>query len=108
MNPLEVANFSFAASTIFLMNTCAYRLALFLILNKHQMPIQVLRVMYAITISSTTLGFATSYIPEYMKASLAGGIIFKMLGERTRIDNLSKCGRREVSTSLRFGENALL
>ncbi|PAV82879.1 hypothetical protein WR25_21147 [Diploscapter pachys] len=95
---IQGLSYGFAASTIFLMNTCAYRLALFLILKKHQMPIQVLRVMYAITISSTTLGFATSYIPEYMKASLAGGIIFKMLGERTNIDNLSKSGRREKLT----------
>ncbi|PAV82741.1 hypothetical protein WR25_16150 [Diploscapter pachys] len=95
---IQGLSYGFAASTIFLMNTCAYRLALFLILNKHQMPIQVLRVMYAITISSTTLGFATSYIPEYMKASLAGGIIFRMLGEKTKIDNLSKSGRREKLT----------
>lgn len=94
---IQGLSYGFACSMIFLMNTCAYRMALFLILHKGQMPIQVLRVMYAITISSTTLGFATSYIPEYMKASLAGGIIFKMLGEKTEIDNLSKDGRREAS-----------
>lgn len=32
----------------------------------------IFRVMYAISLTTNTLGLATSYIPEYMKAKLAG------------------------------------
>lgn len=56
--------------------------------------------MYAITISSSTLGFASSYFPEYMKATFAGGIIFNMLGQRSKIDNLSIEGKKEVVCSV--------
>ena len=69
--------------------------------------------MYAISISATTLGFATSYVlysieklfltfryfPEYMKATLAGGIIFSMLKEQSSINNLSSDGKKEVGLS---------
>ncbi|KHJ77670.1 ABC transporter, ATP-binding protein [Oesophagostomum dentatum] len=54
--------------------------------------------MYAITISSTTIGFASAYFPEYMKATFAGGIIFNMLKQRSKIDNLSSEGKREKLT----------
>ncbi|PIO62035.1 ABC transporter transmembrane region, partial [Teladorsagia circumcincta] len=52
-------------------------------------------VMYAITISSSTLGFASSYFPEYMKAAFAGGIIFNMLKQKPAIDNLTHDGKKE-------------
>ncbi|PIO54079.1 hypothetical protein TELCIR_24566, partial [Teladorsagia circumcincta] len=51
--------------------------------------------MYAITISSSTLGFASSYFPEYMKAAFAGGIIFNMLKQKPAIDNLTHDGKKE-------------
>ncbi|VDP55399.1 unnamed protein product [Heligmosomoides polygyrus] len=59
------------------------------------LPMRVLRVMYAITISSSTLGFASSYFPEYMKATFAGGIIFNMLQQKPGIDNLTADGKKE-------------
>lgn len=93
------------------MNCCAYRLGLFLIIQNEMDPMHVLRfivstvivihvelfrVMYAISISATTLGFATAYFPEYMKAQLAGGIIFNMLSEESSIDSLSTEGEKIV------------
>ncbi|ETN80779.1 hypothetical protein NECAME_08953 [Necator americanus] len=65
--------------------------------------------MYAITISSTTLGFASSYFPEYMKATFAGGIIFNMLDQKPKIDNLSNEGKKEgLSFTARPGETLAL
>ncbi|CAL2042122.1 unnamed protein product [Caenorhabditis brenneri] len=58
-------------------------------------PMRVLRVMYAITISTSTLGFATSYFPEYAKATFAGGIIFGMLKQKSKIDSLSLLGEKK-------------
>uniref|UniRef100_A0A8R1EEG6 Uncharacterized protein n=1 Tax=Caenorhabditis japonica TaxID=281687 RepID=A0A8R1EEG6_CAEJA len=58
-------------------------------------PMRVLRVMYAITISTSTLGFATSYFPEYAKATFAGGIIFGMLRQKSKINSLSLEGEKK-------------
>ncbi|CAJ0600939.1 unnamed protein product [Cylicocyclus nassatus] len=87
--------YGFASSVVYILNCCSYRLGLYLIVQSIMLPIRVLRVMYAITISSTTLGFASSYFPEYMKATFAGGIIFNMLKQKTKIDNLSNEGKKE-------------
>lgn len=88
--------YGFASCVIFVLNCISYRLGLYLIESNQMDPIRVLRVMYAISISATTLGFATSYFPEYMKARLAGGIIFSMLKERSNINNLDPTGEKEV------------
>lgn len=54
----------------------------------------VLRVLFAISFTASTAGWAASYFPEYSKARLAGGIIFKMLAERPKIDSLMQSGRK--------------
>ncbi|KAK6748563.1 hypothetical protein RB195_001282 [Necator americanus] len=87
--------YGFASAVVYVLNCCSYRLGLYLVLHSIMLPMKVLRVMYAITISSTTLGFASSYFPEYMKATFAGGIIFNMLDQKPKIDNLSNEGKRE-------------
>ncbi|KJH44478.1 ABC transporter, ATP-binding protein [Dictyocaulus viviparus] len=86
--------YGFATSVLYVLNCCSYRLGLSLIINNVMLPIEVLRVMYAITISSSTLGFASSFFPEYMKAKFAGGIIFNMLRQKSKIDNISSEGKK--------------
>ncbi|WKY04625.1 hypothetical protein Q1695_005549 [Nippostrongylus brasiliensis] len=90
--------YGFATSVVYILNCCSYRLGLYLAVHSIMLPMRVLRVMYAITISSSTLGFASSYFPEYMKATFAGGIIFNMLGQKSAIDNLSTEGKKEKLT----------
>nr|CDJ81059.1 unnamed protein product [Haemonchus contortus] len=87
--------YGFATSIVYVLNCCSYRLGLYLIVSSIMMPTRVLRVMYAITISSSTLGFASAYFPEYMKAAFAGGIIFNMLKQKSSIDNLTHDGKKE-------------
>ncbi|CAJ0573778.1 unnamed protein product, partial [Mesorhabditis spiculigera] len=95
---IQAAVYGFASCAIYLMNCLCYRFGLYLILHRVVTPIHVLRVMYAISISTTTVGFATVYFPEYMKARFAGGIIFGMLKERSKINNLSPEGKRPALT----------
>ncbi|EYC29560.1 hypothetical protein Y032_0006g3036 [Ancylostoma ceylanicum] len=95
---LQGMAYGFASAVVYVLNCCSYRLGLYLVLQSIMLPMRVLRVMYAITISSSTLGFASSYFPEYMKATFAGGIIFNMLGQKSKIDNLSKEGKKEKLT----------
>uniref|UniRef100_A0A158PFX5 ABC-type xenobiotic transporter n=1 Tax=Angiostrongylus costaricensis TaxID=334426 RepID=A0A158PFX5_ANGCS len=101
--PIQGLAYGFATSVIFVMGCCSYRLGLALVLNNSMLPIRVLRVMYAITLSSSTLGFASAYFPEYMKASFAGGIIFNMLKQKSAIDNISNEGKKvNLSGALTF------
>ncbi|CAJ0931151.1 unnamed protein product, partial [Mesorhabditis belari] len=100
---VQGAVYGFASCAIYLLNCISYRFGLFLILERTLSPMDVLRVMYAVSISTTTVGFATSYFPEYMKARFAGGIIFSMLRERSNMDNLSTKGlRNKVTGSVAF------
>src|SRR5690348_11111628 len=57
----------------------------------------VLRVFFAIAFCGMTVGWATSYFPEYAKARMSGALIFKMLREEPRIDGCSKSGLKTVS-----------
>jgi ATP-binding cassette subfamily B (MDR/TAP) protein 1 len=58
------------------------------------MPMDVLRTLYAISFTAGSMGFASAYFPEYIKAKLAAGLIFKMLEENPAVDNLSDEGLR--------------
>lgn len=41
--------------------------------------------------------FMTKLLSEYAKAKFAAGLIFKMLGYKPEIDNMSKAGRKLVN-----------
>ncbi|KAK6022561.1 hypothetical protein OSTOST_11740 [Ostertagia ostertagi] len=40
------------------------------------------------------MGFASSYFPEYIKATFAAGLIFHMLEEEPRIDGMTSNGKK--------------
>jgi ATP-binding cassette subfamily B (MDR/TAP) protein 1 len=56
-------------------------------------------VLFAVSFTAGSFGFASSYFPEYAKARFAAAIIFKMLGEKSKIDSLSTEGMKPVRTS---------
>ncbi|CAB3405728.1 unnamed protein product [Caenorhabditis bovis] len=97
---IQGLSYGAACCVLYLLNTCSYRMGMALVLTSPptMLPMRVLRVMYAITISTSTLGFASAYFPEYAKATMAGGIIFSMLGEKSEIDNLSTSGEKKKIT----------
>uniref|UniRef100_A0A914R2J6 ABC transporter domain-containing protein n=1 Tax=Parascaris equorum TaxID=6256 RepID=A0A914R2J6_PAREQ len=49
-------------------------------------------VLFAISFTAGTLGFASAYFPEYAKAKFAAAIIFKMLKEEPKIDKRPEVG----------------
>ncbi|GMR48618.1 hypothetical protein PMAYCL1PPCAC_18813, partial [Pristionchus mayeri] len=91
---IQGASYGFASCSLFVMLAIATRIGIIFIQDDIMTPIKVLRVMYAISLTTNTLGLATSYIPEYMKAKLAGGIVFNMLDDEPKIDNLTQEGKR--------------
>ncbi|CAJ0565333.1 unnamed protein product, partial [Mesorhabditis spiculigera] len=92
---LQGCAYAVANSLMFFMFAAEFRFGGWLIMDHHiTNPINVMRVMMAIQFSSSSLGFASAYFPEYAKAKFAAGLIFKMLGESPSIDNLSQGGKR--------------
>jgi hypothetical protein len=45
---------------------------------------------------------AASYVPEYMRAKVSAGLMFKMINAPTKIDNMSDQGLKPVSLFDRF------
>lgn len=54
-------------------------------------------MFFAIAFCGMTLGFATSYFPEYAKARMSAALIFKMMDETPKIDSYATTGLKPVS-----------
>uniref|UniRef100_A0AC34QYV8 p-glycoprotein n=1 Tax=Panagrolaimus sp. JU765 TaxID=591449 RepID=A0AC34QYV8_9BILA len=89
--------YGFSSSIFFFLYAAAFRFGLFLIIKDNIMPMDVLRTLYAISFTAGSMGFASAYFPEYLKAKLAAGLIFKMLETRPMVDNMSDEGLRAKS-----------
>ncbi|CAI2352724.1 unnamed protein product [Caenorhabditis sp. 36 PRJEB53466] len=91
---LRGLTYGFANSIQFFVYSAAFRFGLWLIFEPHVLmdPQNVLRVLFAISFSFGTIGFAASYFPEYIKATFAAGLIFNMLEEEPRIDGMTLSG----------------
>lgn len=91
---LRGLTYGFANSIQFFVYAAAFRFGLWLIFEPNVLmsPENVLRVLFAISFSFGTIGFAASYFPEYIKATFAAGLIFNMLEEEPRIDGMTDAG----------------
>uniref|UniRef100_A0A1I8A8Z0 Multidrug resistance protein 1 n=1 Tax=Steinernema glaseri TaxID=37863 RepID=A0A1I8A8Z0_9BILA len=86
--------YGFSNSIFYFLYASAFRFGLYLIVHHILAPMHVMKVLFAISFTAGSLGFASAYFPEYIKARFAAGIIFKMLGETPKIDGLSHKGKR--------------
>ncbi|CAD6186832.1 unnamed protein product [Caenorhabditis auriculariae] len=93
---IQGVSYGFASSIFYFLYASAFRFGLFLILspNVRMEPIRVLRVLFAISFTSGSMGFASAYFPEYIKATFAAGLIFKMLEDEPLIDGMSDNGQK--------------
>lgn len=90
----QAITYGFASSIFYFLHAFAFWFGVYLIMNQGTKPMSVLRTLFAISFTAGSMGYASSYFPEYAKAKIAAGIIFKMLSYRPQIDNLSKGGRK--------------
>ncbi|VDK59072.1 unnamed protein product [Cylicostephanus goldi] len=95
---MQGASYGFASSIFFFLYAASFRFGLWLILNGDMMPMNVLRVLFAISFTAGSLGFASAYFPEYIKATFAAGLIFNMLKEEPKIDGMTDKGKRPKLT----------
>jgi ATP-binding cassette subfamily B (MDR/TAP) protein 1 len=91
---LQACAYAFASSVPYFLYAAAFRFGLFLILDHDLTPMDVLKSLFAISFTSGSMGFASAYFPEYAKARLAAGIIFKMLAEEPKIDSSMTGGKK--------------
>lgn len=57
-------------------------------------PQAVLRTLFVISFTSGSIGAIASFMPEYMIAKMAAGLLFKMLEIEPMIDGMTEDGKR--------------
>uniref|UniRef100_A0A914CAD8 ABC-type xenobiotic transporter n=1 Tax=Acrobeloides nanus TaxID=290746 RepID=A0A914CAD8_9BILA len=91
---MQGLTYGFSSSIFFFLYAAAFRFGVWLIVKETLTPMEVLKSLYAISFTAGSMGFASSYFPEYLKAKFAAGLIFKMLADEPKIDSLSKGGKK--------------
>lgn len=86
------AVFAFSQSLIFFMYAVAFYLGSIFVNQGAMQPIDVYRVFFAISFCGQMIGNATSFIPDVVKARLAGSLLFYLIEHPTPIDSLSESG----------------
>uniref|UniRef100_A0A7I4YQI2 p-glycoprotein 9a n=4 Tax=Haemonchus TaxID=6288 RepID=A0A7I4YQI2_HAECO len=95
---IQGVSYGFASSIFYFLYASCFRFGLWLIVNGTIHSMNVLRVLFAISFTAGSMGFASSYFPEYIKATFAAGIIFHMLEEEPRIDGMTNNGKKPKIT----------
>ncbi|CAB3398373.1 unnamed protein product [Caenorhabditis bovis] len=94
-----------SGSIFFFLSAISFRFGLFLIFNEsvRMPPMNVLRVLFGISFSFSTIDGVAAYFSEYTKATFAAGLIFKMLEEEPMIDGMSENGTKpKINGEIKF------
>ncbi|GMR45914.1 hypothetical protein PMAYCL1PPCAC_16109, partial [Pristionchus mayeri] len=89
---MQGISYGISSSIFYFVYAAAFRFGLWLIVKEYSTPMDVLKVLFAISFTADSAGMASAYFPEYVKATFAAGLIFRMLGQQTEIDGMSDEG----------------
>ncbi|GMS92925.1 hypothetical protein PENTCL1PPCAC_15100, partial [Pristionchus entomophagus] len=90
---MQGLSYGFSSSIFYFLYAAAFRFGVWLIVSGYTAsPMDVLKVLYAISFTAGSAGMAAAYFPEYMKATFAAGLIFRMIGQETEVDGMSDEG----------------
>ncbi|KAI6211343.1 Multidrug resistance protein pgp-3 [Aphelenchoides besseyi] len=73
---------------------CAYLFGLLLVRNGWATPFAVFQVIEALNMASISIMTAATYFPEYLRARVSAGLMFKMMNEEPSIDSMAKGGKQ--------------
>uniref|UniRef100_A0A915CTG1 ABC transmembrane type-1 domain-containing protein n=1 Tax=Ditylenchus dipsaci TaxID=166011 RepID=A0A915CTG1_9BILA len=73
----QALSYGFASCIYYFLYSGSFYFAIWLIMEKVLLPMDVLRTLFAISFTAGTFGFAGSYFPELIKAKFAAGLVFK-------------------------------
>ncbi|GMT24903.1 hypothetical protein PFISCL1PPCAC_16200, partial [Pristionchus fissidentatus] len=85
---MQGLSYGFSSSIFYFLYAAAFRFGLWLIMEGYSDPMLVLKVLFAISFTAGSAGMASAYFPEYVKATFAAGLIFKMMNTETQIDGM--------------------
>lgn len=90
---------------------CAYLFGLMLVRNNWSSPFVIFQVIEALNMASLSSEFlkelaklkiilvmmAANYFPEYLRARVSAGLMFKLMNDQPQIDSMSDKGKKPVS-----------
>ncbi|XP_067658455.1 ATP-dependent translocase ABCB1-like isoform X1 [Haliotis asinina] len=85
-------SFGFSQGVVFLLYAGAFRFGAYLVSINDMTADSVYRVFFAIAFTGMAVGQASSFLPDYTKARLSAGLIFKLLDYVPFIDIYSNKG----------------
>ncbi|CAD5213533.1 unnamed protein product [Bursaphelenchus okinawaensis] len=88
----QALTYGFGSSIFYFLQAASFAFGVYLILNRNEDPMSVLRCLFAISFTAGSLGHLSAYFPEYAKARMAAGIIFKMLNDKPKVNNMARNG----------------
>uniref|UniRef100_A0AC35TMW8 P-loop containing nucleoside triphosphate hydrolase protein n=1 Tax=Rhabditophanes sp. KR3021 TaxID=114890 RepID=A0AC35TMW8_9BILA len=89
---LQAFSYSFSLAFVSFNFAVSYSIGTILIVNNYVTPYVVFQVIEALNMASMSLMNAASYFPEYVRARCSAGLLFKMISEKSSIDNFGKGG----------------
>lgn len=93
---LQALNYGLMATFVNLNFGCAYSFGLLLIRGGYSTPFIVFQVIEALNMASISIMTAANYFPEYVRARVSAGLMFKMMREEPQVDSCSNQGKRPV------------
>ncbi|KJH46451.1 ABC transporter, ATP-binding protein [Dictyocaulus viviparus] len=72
----------------------SYAFGLWLVKNGWSTPFTIFQVIEALNMASMSMMTAASYFPEYIRARISAGVMFTMMHQRPKVDNMSHQGEK--------------
>ncbi|KAF8362844.1 pgp-4 [Pristionchus pacificus] len=93
---IQSMTYSLHLSYVFFNFAAAYRYGVWLVYVNQATPYIVFQVIEALNVASMSLISFGTYFPEYVRARLSAGLLFKMLNLTPSIDSLSDEGKKPM------------
>jgi hypothetical protein len=93
---LQSLNYGLMCAFINLNFGCAYSFGLLLIRGGHATPFVVFQVIESLNMASMSIMSTAAYFPEYLRARVSAGLMFKMIDVQPQIDSTSNLGKKPV------------
>ncbi|GMT16682.1 hypothetical protein PFISCL1PPCAC_7979, partial [Pristionchus fissidentatus] len=93
---IQSCTYSLHVSYVFFNFAAAYRYGVWLVYVNQATPYIVFQVIEALNVASMGLIAFGTYFPEYVRARLSAGLLFKMLNLSPKIDSLSEEGAKPL------------
>ncbi|CAB3411421.1 unnamed protein product [Caenorhabditis bovis] len=89
---VQSLTYSLAVSYLFFNYSTAYRYGIYLAVRLITSPFTVFQVIEALNSAASSVVAFGTFVPEYVRARVSAGLLFRMLRDKSRIDSMSNDG----------------